>query len=139
MFKYLDEPLKRKIPQDLIEHYNRIKNNDYNFILNKSLPLEKQNLMPETINIFSFIYLKYCCNVEERNNLIKAARAQKTLQDEEINAKYDFDVLRKNKDELSKDEVKVEENTSLVTTESTKWYNNIFEKIKSFFKNIFGK
>ncbi len=139
MFKYLDEPLKRKIPQDLIEHYNRIKNNDYNFILNKSLPLEKQNLMPETINIFSFIYLKYCCNVEERNNLIKAARAQKTLQDEEINAKYDFDVLRKNKDELSKDEVKVEENTSLVTTESTKWYNNIIEKIKSFFKNIFGK
>ncbi len=138
LFKYLDEPLKKKIPQDVIDYYKKNRNNDYKFELNKSIPLEKQGLMPETINIFGFFYLKYCCDEIERNNLLQAAKAQRDLMNAQVNAKYDFNLLHP-KDEKVENTANIEEVTSLTTMESIHWYDKVFQKIKSFFKNIFGK
>ncbi len=137
LFKYLEEPLKKKIPQEIIDHYDKIKNNDYKFQINKSVSLEEQKFMPETINIFGYYFLKYCCDDIERNNLIKAADAQKKIRDEQINAKYDFNLLHPKKEE-DKIEV-VEEEKSLTTMESVHWYQRVLDNIKSFFKNLFGK
>ena len=138
IFKYLDKNLKDKIPQDVIEHYDKIKNNEYKFEIKKSLPLEEQGFLPETINIFSYIFLKYCCDENTRNNLIKAANAQRELINKQINAKYDFSLLHPKEEKVERVDT-TEEVTSLTTMESVHWYDKVFSKIKSFFKNIFGK
>ena len=65
--------LKNDIPKDLIDMFKKEQDVNWNFNLEKDKPLEEQNLMKETTNLLSVLYMTYICkDKKEQKELIKS-------------------------------------------------------------------
>ena len=85
IFNYLDYSILEKIPNELKEHIYNIKNNNYNFKLDKSKTLIDQELLQETKQILSVIFLKYCCTQSEVDEILeKHLEIEKKIEDYKI-------------------------------------------------------
>ena len=135
IFKYLEKAVKEKIPTDLENKLIELKNEDYVFNLDKSKNLDEQDILPETRQILSMIYLKYCCSEEEANEIL-SIKKNKDLEIEKIKSeKYSIDNI------FTTDE-KIEEPKNvemIVYEEESSIYKKIINKIKEFFEKILGK
>ncbi|MGN1299425.1 MAG: hypothetical protein ACI4UE_05530 [Candidatus Scatovivens sp.] len=132
IFKYFDKTLKENIPSKLEEMLFEFKNEDYIFKIDKTKKLNEQKLLPETRQILSMIYLKYCCTQEEANEVLEEKRRNELLIEEKKRERYNIEnIFHENpkKEESSTTEM-------IVYEENTPIYIKIVEKIKEFFKNI---
>ena len=110
---------------------------NWNFNLEKDKPLEEQNLMKETTNLLSVLYMTYICkDKKEQKELIKSY--EKTQ--EEKDKKYLENLFeRKKEKQILDDKVESENKSDLVISKtklSTK-LKNILINLKKFFQNIF--
>ena len=135
IFNYLEEDILLKIPQKVIEKIYKLKNNNHLFKIDKNKSLEEQNMLKETREVLSILFLKYCCSKEEANEILKQ-NSENIIDEEQPNLSiYNTDNIFKNKKQIE-----VLNNTNkLMIVEEKPFYISIIEKIKSFFKNIFGK
>ena len=138
IFKYLENTIKEKIPVDLEKKLIELKNESYVFELDKSKSLNEQKILPETRQILSMIYLKYCCSEEETADILNKKKS-KDLEIENIKReKYSVDNIFD-----SKENVETQEEPSnmemIVYNETTSIYQKIIHKIKSFWKKIVRK
>lgn len=70
-FNLLDESYTKKIPKDFIDFIRENKDEEYEKVIYRNIPIKEQNLMDETLNLIAFLNLKYWCeNDEEKANLI---------------------------------------------------------------------
>ena len=91
IFKYLEKTIKEKIPVDLEQKLFELRNESYVFEIDKTKSLDDQNILPETRQILSMIYLKYCCSEEESTNILNIKKS-KDLEIENIKReKYSVD------------------------------------------------
>ena len=133
IFKYLDKELREKIPQKIKENLERITNKEHNFKIDKTKELNEQELLPQTKQILSIIYLKYCCSSEEANNILQENYEKQKQKEIEKYEKYNPDDIFKNKTQVETKPVQ------LIKMEDIPWYRKMAQKIKGFFKNIFRK
>ncbi|MBQ9318228.1 MAG: hypothetical protein IJR82_01160 [Bacilli bacterium] len=56
IIQYLDDDLKKYIDQDFESYLNRIKDNSYNFKINKKINLFENDFMDETIDVLEMIF-----------------------------------------------------------------------------------
>lgn len=132
IFSYLDKSVLNKIPIEIREHVHNIKNNDYYFKLDKTRRLIEQELLPETKEVLSVIFIKYCCTdreVEEilNNHSIK----EKNIEDSKIGLEELQKVFEANqKNDIEENKISKE----IIKIERVSWYKSIIKKIKSFFK-----
>ena len=56
IIKYLDKELKNNIPKNFETYLNKIKDNSYNFKIDKSIPLYENNFLDETIETLKIIF-----------------------------------------------------------------------------------
>ena len=56
IIKYLDDELKSNIPQNFVIYLNSIKDNSYNFKIDKNKNLFENDFMDETIDILKMIF-----------------------------------------------------------------------------------
>jgi len=56
IIKYLDDDLKKIIPNGFEKHLNSIKNPNYYFEINKNINLYENEFMNETIEILNLIF-----------------------------------------------------------------------------------
>lgn len=138
IFKYLERTIKEKIPVDLEQKLIELRNESYVFKIDKTKSLNDQNILPETRQILSMIYLKYCCSEEESADILKKKKS-KDLEIENIKReKYSVDNIFD-----SKENVETQEEPSnmemIVYNETTSIYQKIIHKIKSFWKKIVRK
>ncbi len=129
--------LKNDIPKDLIDMFKKEQDVNWNFNLEKDKPLEEQNLMKETTNLLSVLYMTYICkDKKEQKELIKSY--EKTQ--EEKDKKYLENLFeRKKEKQILDDKVESENKSDLVISKtklSTK-LKNILINLKKFFQNIF--
>lgn len=62
-----------KIPHSFIAFLEENRNHNYSKVVYKNVPIKKQKLMPETLDIIAFLNLKYFCKSEdEKEELISA-------------------------------------------------------------------
>ncbi len=54
--------LEEKIPRDLIEAIEKAKDKNYIYKYKPGIPLNQQDLLPETKSLLSVIYSDYLCN-----------------------------------------------------------------------------
>lgn len=87
ILKYMEPNLRARIPKKFISYFENNKSQEYNWNIDKSLPLEKQDLLPTTKEILAVLYKDFICDDVERVKL------EKTLSNNEI--KYQEE-LRKN-------------------------------------------
>ena len=138
IFKYLERTIKEKIPVDLEQKLIELRNESYVFKIDKTKSLNDQNILPETRQILSMIYLKYCCSEEESADILKKKKS-KDLEIENIKReKYSVDNIF----DSEKNVETQEEPTNMemiVYNETTSIYQKIIHKIKSFWKKIVRK
>lgn len=137
IFKYLDKELKEKIPEKLKESLERITNKEHNFKIDKTKELNEQNILPQTKQVLSIIYLKYCCSSEEANKIIEENYNIQKQKEIEKREKYNPDnIFKKNERQI---EENIQEQVQLIPIENMVWYKKIALKISTFIKNIFRK
>ena len=101
--------------------------------------------MPATKDLISAIYLMYCCDGEERQQLMDICKENERKTMEYLNQNYDISELFKKTKEVVKEntEENIESTDNVVNNKiaiiEEKWYNKLYTKIKSFFNRIFGK
>lgn len=129
----VEEKDLEKIPKDFIDDIK--KNADKNYIPNIDInkKFEEQELLPETIDLLAYIYRKYWCNQEEKEEFDTIMKKNDIEYQNEMMRKYDInEKIKKRKKTLNI------ENTekSLIETEENK---NIIKIIFKYLKSIFKK
>lgn len=138
IFKYLEIAIKEKIPVDLEQKLIELRNESYVFEIDKTKSLNDQKILPETRQILSMIYLKYCCSEEESADILNKKKS-KDLEIENIKReKYSVDNIFN-----SEKNVEIQEEPTnmemIVYNETTSIYQKIIHKIKSFWEKIVRK
>lgn len=95
----MDKNVKNRIPLDVRKAISQKKDNSYIFYYDNSLPLYKQNLLPETKSLLSVIYSEYICLEKEKekwneyDSFKRKMTDDKALKNKEVEEKYDVDKL----------------------------------------------
>lgn len=135
IFKYLEKAIKEKIPINLERKLIELRNENYVFEIDKTKSLNEQKILPETRQILSMIYLKYCCTEDEVAEILRE-KNERDLEIENIKReKYNVDnIFSSNikKENLNNVEMVVYEDDSTI-------YKKIINKIKAFFQKIVRK
>lgn len=133
IINYIEPNLKSKIPQKFIEYCENNKSKNYNWNIDKTLPLEKQELLQTTKEILTVIYLQFICTDIKKNELEKILNENEIKYQKELKEKYSYDNLFKNKPQKLENE-KVE--TENISGQSFKvsFLKRIINKFKIFFR-----
>ena len=124
----IDSEMKNKVSADFIKFIKEEKDNEYKPNIKQDIPLEEQNILPETIDILALLKLNYWCNEEEKKELLELLNKNEQKFQKEAKEKYDIDKLFKTN--KTKEIINL-----LVRVESEKFVN----KLIKFIKNIIRK
>ena len=161
ILKYLPKSEYEKIPKDKIEFFCNNCDENYNFELDKSLPLESQKISKKTYAILVILFRDYIADDVQKEKLEKILINNDKIQQEEAHEKYNPDNIFKNNlnnnnlNENKAEEINISENnisknitnennlseknekitnkTNLVVYKKS-WIKNLFDKIKSLFR-----
>ena len=135
IFGLMPNSLLKKIPKKFYEMIENERTKEYQ--PNIKEPLEQQKLKNETIILLGLIYRDFLCSAEEKKILQeKDAKELQRVQDEiekELREKYNPDNLFKKKNISTEETVATTEETSMTVVQEQKWYQKIFNIIKSIF------
>ena len=110
-------------------------NPEYKPQISSEIPLEEQNLQPETLSILSWIAMKYWSDeIDEEKETEEESQNEESIETKENNENDE----NKNKEE----EVSEEGQTASILPvlhKDLKWYERIKVKIIEFFNKIFKK
>ena len=132
ILKYIAPNLKARIPKKFITYFENNKSEDYNWQIDTSIPLEKQDLLPTTKEILAVLYKDFMCDDIERAKLDKVLNENEKKYQNELREKYNPDNLFKDRQNNIKTEQIENENTAIVTYKKS-FFSKIISKIKLFF------
>lgn len=124
----IDSEMKNKVSANFIKFIKEEKDNNYKPNINSELPLEEQNILPETIDILALLKLNYWCNEEEKKELLKILNKNEQQFQKEAKEKYEIDKLFKTN--KSKEIIDLPEKVES---------ENFIKKLIKFIKNIIWK
>lgn len=137
-----DEEKLEKLPMEMLELLKSKTNPEYKPQISMEIPLEEQNLQPETFSILSWIATKYW-NEESSIEEIDLSQQINTEQNEEAGNNEE---IIENKNDVTENSAKedfgkVEEvnNTLPILHKDLKWYERIKIKIIEILDKLFKK
>lgn len=132
ILKYITPNLKARIPKRIISYFETNKSTDFNWQIDKTIPLEKQDLLPTTKEILTVLYKDYMCDDTERVKLDKTLNENEIKYQNELREKYNPDNIFKDRQKNIQTEQVKTENTSIVTYKES-FFSKIISKIKLIF------
>ena len=138
IIKYFPKEEYNKIPKDKIEFYKNNMDMNYDFHIDPSIELEKQNISRETNAILVTIFRDYFATEKQKEILKKLLYQNQQKLEQEKSKKYNsIDLF--NKQLINKQNaINIQENDNEIRLVKVK--TNFFVKfvnfIKKFFKNI---
>ncbi|MEF2836080.1 MAG: hypothetical protein ACLUG5_01000 [Clostridia bacterium] len=124
----IDSEMKNKVSANFIKFIKEEKDNNYKPNINPELPLEEQNILPETIDILALLKLNYWCNEEEKKELLKVLNKNEQQFQKEAKEKYDIDKL-----------FKTNKTKEIINLPEKGESENFIKKLIKFIKNIIWK
>lgn len=124
----IDSEMKNKVSANFIKFIKEEKDNNYKPNINPELPLEEQNILPETIDILALLKLNYWCNEEEKKELLKVLNKNEQQFQKEAKEKYDIDKL-----------FKTNKTKEIIDLPEKVESENFIKKLIKFIKNIIWK
>lgn len=121
----IDSEMKNKVSANFIKFIKEEKDNNYKPNINPELPLEEQNILPETIDILALLKLNYWCNEEEKKELLKVLNKNEQQFQKEAKEKYDIDKL-----------FKTNKTKEIINLPEKGESENFIKKLIKFIKNI---
>lgn len=143
ILKFLDDEKKLEaLPIEMLEVLKSKANPEYKPQISKDIPLEEQNLQPETLSILAWIATKYWSDELEKEEVLGASsdiqkeETQKNLEENENNIEAENEEIKQADSEAEE----IQENNNLpILHKDLKWYEKIKEKIIEFFDKIFHR
>lgn len=129
----MDIQYKQKVPKELIEFYEKNSSKEYQFQLEKNIPLKRQNIRPKTLSLLAMLYLNYWCKDEiEKQALIKLFSENEEKYQDELKKKYDIDF---GKHKRIKDKQGNTDRASIIVSERKESIlKRVINRIKDFFR-----
>lgn len=124
----IDSEMKNKVSANFIKFIKEEKDNNYKPNINPELPLEEQNILPETIDILALLKLNYWCNEEEKKELLEILNRNEQKFQKEAKEKYDIDKL-----------FKTNKTKEIINLPEKGESENFIKKLIKFIKNIIWK
>ena len=124
----IDSEMKNKVSANFIKFIKEEKDNNYKPNINPELPLEEQNILPETIDILALLKLNYWCNEEEKKELLKILNKNEQQFQKEAKEKYEIDKL-----------FKTNKTKEIIDLPEKVESENFIKKLIKFIKNIVWK
>ena len=124
----MSDNLKTKIPQDFINIIEKNKDKKYEI---KEKNVKDIKLLSDTEKILSVIYTDYIASEKEKE-IIKNKERMICLRKEENITKYSTEIFQE-LNGIQKENI-VDENLSMVPKTKKKYYKNVINLIKRFFK-----
>ena len=126
---YLNEDSKKNIPEKLIEYIEENKSTNYNFEIDKSIPITEQKLLPETEAIITIIYRDYICEGNKKDEINNIINKNDIEYEENLKSTYDYNNMYKEKYNIENGE-----KLPIVIKKESLWYR-IINRIKRIFIN----
>lgn len=124
----------KKIPKDIILHYEKSANSNYNFEYDITYSLDEQNVSKTAKTIIAIFFRDYWATPEQRNKILNYEKYE-NIKEEAKNEKYKIDdMFKKNEDKLIKNIKLNNEKNMPIIPKKQKLYKIILEKILNFFK-----
>lgn len=133
ILKYITPTLKARIPKKIISYIESNKSKDYNWKIDKTLPLEKQELLPTTKELITVLYKDYMCDDIARAKLNKVLNENQIKYENEVREKYNPDNIFKERNKSYETNKMTMENNEIVSYKKESVLSKIINKIKSFF------
>ena len=124
----IDSEMKNKVSANFIKFIKEEKDNNYKPNINPEIPVEEQNILPETIDILALLKLNYWCNEEEKKELLKVLNKNEQQFQKEAKEKYDIDKL-----------LKTNKTKEIINLPEKGESENFIKKLIKFIKNIIWK
>lgn len=140
IIKYFDNDIKNKIPDELKQAINQVKQNGYHFVYNEKIPLYGQEILPETKSLLSILYSDYLCSVEEKKKWNEYDFFEQQLESKKLeNKKYEQynidDVFKNRKTEFDNQMLeKQAKNLEMVEYKEPKWHQKLLKKLLKIFR-----
>lgn len=133
VLEYLPDEYVKKIPEKIIKLFQNEKLKNYEVNINKTNPLDKNNLSKKTMVLIAILNYHYWCpNKKVKEELYKQYLLNNEKYEKEIKEKYNTDNLFKNK---RTDNVTINENSkALIEFKEKNFLQKVFEKIKNFLR-----
>lgn len=132
ILQLLDDEFINKLPKKFIEFINKERDTNYIVNIDPNIPLEEQNLLPDTINILAMLKLDYWSTEEEKQELLSILNQNEKKYQEELREKYNPDNLFANRQPVKN--AKQAEEISLIPIKEKNFFIKLFEKIKNMFQ-----
>lgn len=124
----------KKIPKDIILHYEKNANNNYNFEYDITRSLDEQNVSKTAKTIIAIFFRDYWATPEQRNKILNYEKYENIKEEAAKNEKYKInDIFEKNKDKLIENTKLNNKKNKPIVPQKQKIYKIIFEKILNFF------
>lgn len=124
----IDSEMKNKVSANFIKLIKEEKDNEYKPNINPEIPLEEQNILPETIDILALLKLNYWCNEEEKKELLEILNRNEQKFQKEAKEKYDIDKL-----------FKTNKTKEIINLPEKVESENFIKKLIKFIKNMIWK
>ena len=135
ILELMDTKYLLEIPNQIREMFKTKKANNYTKKIVANIPLQEQNLYPETLEILAALNYHYWCKDEKKKKeLLKLYYENESKKEQEIREKYSPDNIFKEK-QMKSSVHENEENVAMTIIEK----ESIWSKIINFMKKIFNK
>ena len=129
----MEPEYKEKIPKKLVKLFEENSDENYEFHLDLTRPLQEQELNSKTLALLAMLNLNYWCETEEeKQELIKHYTENERKYQEELRKKYNTDNIFQKNNKENKQEETTEEQVSLVEHRESV-IRKLINKIKSIF------
>lgn len=132
ILKYVTPNLKARIPKKVISYIQNNKSKDFNWKIDKALPLEKQELLPTTRELITVLYKDYMCDDIARLKLSKVLKENQIKYENEVREKYNPDNIFKERNRSYETNKRTIENNEIVSYKES-FLSKIINKLKSYF------
>lgn len=127
IFDNLDYNIWVKIPNNIKQFVKENQDKTYSFVYDKTKTLNEQKLHNETKEIFSELYLEYCCDIATKNELLSITEEN----DKKWKEKFSYERLFNN----SKKEEEIIEEIEIppIVVEKKSKFRLFIDRIKNLF------
>lgn len=133
VLNHMESKYIKKIPLELIEFFKDNSSNEYEFHLDKTIPLDEQEFKEITINVLAMLNLNYWCESEEhKKRLLEKYYDNEIKHQKELKEKYNIDKLFKTKTKFASIQTQDNINNLPQHYEEQKWYVIAYENICGF-------
>ena len=125
----------KKIPKDVILHYEKNASKNCDFEYNIKCSLDEQNVSKTAKTIIAILFRDYWATLEQKNKILNyekyETQKEEKIKKEKYNSNDIFNNNDKNKIIENKDN---NQKIALVNSSNIKWYEKIWKLFKDFFR-----